>query len=157
MGTVLQSHLVVQVLLIAPEGKTHILTMADIEETPVAVEEQQPTEEGTEGVPAECEEPAVLPPKPKQKPVYFVHWDRKKSRFYDYNYDYGMNYYSSMVNHLDTRTEIPSRRAFADRAIRSSIDRKTLPDRRTENLLAQVDKAIKNFENSQKNYLALAV
>ncbi|CAL4122862.1 unnamed protein product, partial [Meganyctiphanes norvegica] len=119
--------------------------MADIEETPVAAEEQQFPVEGAEEVPVEeGDEAAVPPPKPKKKPVFFVHWDRKKSRFYDYNYDYGMNYYSSMVNHLDTRTEVPSRRAFADRAIRSSITRKALPDVRTETLLANITKSIRN-------------
>merc|ERR1712183_372612 len=114
-------------------------TMADIEEAPVAVE-----------VVAVEEAP---PPPPKKRPVFFVHWDRKKSRFYDYNFDYGTNYYSSMVKHLDTRAEIPSRRAFADRAIRSSVSRKTLPDTRTENLLADISKSIRNFEQSQKSYL----
>merc|ERR1712198_476801 len=132
-------------------------TMADVEETPVPVEEQVPVEAAEEVPVEECPEAAIPPPQPKKKPVFFVHWDRKKSRFYDYNFDYGENYYSSMVRHLDTRAEVPSRRAFADRAIRSSINRKTLPDLRTENLLADVNNSIKNFEISQKNYITTAI
>merc|ERR1711908_135168 len=46
----------------------------------------------------EGEEGAELPPQPKKKPKYFVHWDRRKAKFYDYNYDYGTNYYASMVD-----------------------------------------------------------
>jgi len=95
------------------------------------------------------------PPPAKKKPVYFVHWDRKKSRFYDYNFDYGENYYSSMVRHLDTRGDIPTRRTFEDRAIRSSLTRKALPDTRTENLLAAVNKSIKGYEISRKAYTGL--
>merc|ERR1712055_35566 len=51
----------------------------------------------------EGEEGGELPPQPKQKPKYFVHWDRRKAKFYDYNYDYGTNYYSSMVGYVDSK------------------------------------------------------
>merc|ERR1719285_1359905 len=51
----------------------------------------------------EGEEGVELPPQPKQKPKYFVHWDRRKAKFYDYNYDYGTNYYGSMVRYCDTK------------------------------------------------------
>lgn len=103
----------------------------------------------------EVGEQAPPPPPAKKKPVYFVHWDRKKSRFYDYNFDYGENYYSSMVRHLDTRGDIPTRRTFEDRAIRSSLTRKALPDTRTDNLLAAVSKSIKGYEISRKAYTGL--
>jgi len=100
--------------------------------------------------PAEGEAP---PPPPKKKPKFFVHWNRKKSRFYDYIFDYGENYYSGMVRYIDTRADVPRRMAFAERGMRSSLVRKSLADTRTENLLADVNRSIKNFELSQKNYI----
>lgn len=102
--------------------------------------------------PAEGEE-GLPPPPAKQKPKFYLHWDRKKSKFYDYNFDYGENYYSSMVRHLETRGDIPMRRTFADRAIRSSVNRKAMTDVRTQNLLASVNNCIRNFETSQKAYV----
>ncbi|CAL4223185.1 unnamed protein product, partial [Meganyctiphanes norvegica] len=111
-----------------------------------------------DAAPAESEYPVDgdegLPPPPaKQKPKFYLHWDRKKSKFYDYNFDYGENYYSSMVRHLETRGDIPLRRTFADRAIRSSVNRKAYADVRTENLLASVNSCIRNFETSQRAYV----
>jgi len=103
-----------------------------------------------EAPPAEAEAP---PPPPKKKPKFFVHWNRKKSRFYDYIFDYGENYYSGMVRYIDTRCEVPRRMAFAERGMRSSLVRKSLADMRTENLLNDVNKSIRNFELSQKNYI----
>lgn len=44
------------------------------------------------------------PPAPKKKPKFFVHWNRRKPRFYDYNWDYGDNYYSNLVKYMDTRS-----------------------------------------------------
>merc|ERR1719495_113049 len=66
-----------------------------------------------EGVEGEAEPP----PAPKKKPKFFVHWNRRKARFYDYNFDYGGNYYSSMVAYLDNKaaTDVPRRMAFAER------------------------------------------
>jgi len=113
-----------------------------------------PADEGEGGFDYPPEGEDLAPPPPaKKKPLYYIHWDRKKSRFYDYNFDYGENYYSSMVRHLDTRGDIPHRRTFEDRAIRSSITRKTLPDTRTENLLAEVSKSIRSYESSRKQYM----
>lgn len=45
-----------------------------------------------------------MPPAPKKKPKFFVHWNRRKPRFYDYNWDYGDNYYSNLVKYMDNRT-----------------------------------------------------
>jgi len=111
-----------------------------------------PAEGAAEEYPVDGEE-GLPPPPAKQKPKFYLHWDRKKSKFYDYNFDYGENYYSSMVRHLETRGDIPIRRTFADRAIRSSINRKGMTDIRTENLLASVNNCIKNFEHSQRAYV----
>jgi len=126
------------------------------EEPAPVVEEAAPVAE--EAAPVEAEYPldgeeGLPPPPAKQKPKFFLHWDRKKAKFYDYNFDYGENYYSSMVRHLETRGDIPLRRTFADRAIRSSVTRKGLTDVRTENLLASVNNCIRNFEHSQRAYV----
>jgi len=120
----------------------------EAEEVPAAPAEGAPAE-----APAEPTEGEAPPPPPKKKPKFFVHWNRKKSRFYDYIFDYGENYYSGMVRYIDTRTEVPRRMAFAERGMRSSLVRKGLTDLRTENLLNDVNKSIKNFELSQKNYI----
>jgi len=113
-----------------------------------------------EGFP-EGEEGAELPPQPKKKPKFFVHWNRRKPRFYDYNFDYGTNYYSSMVGYVDSKnaafgtrgvTSVPRRMAFAERGMVSSLERHRNPDTRTANLLHDIRSNIKNFETSQKIY-----
>ncbi len=102
------------------------------------------------------------PPAPKKKPKFFVHWNRRKPRFYDYNWDYGDNYYSNLVKYMDNRSgvmrgsavsDIPRRMAFAERGIRSNVQRRATPDTRTANLLDDVRKSIRNFELSQKTYM----
>ncbi|XP_066948825.1 fibrous sheath CABYR-binding protein-like isoform X1 [Macrobrachium rosenbergii] len=104
--------------------------------------------------PAEGEEALEPPPAPKKKPKFFVHWNRKKARFYDYNWDYGGNYYSSLVRYIDVRAgDYPRRMAFAERGIRSNVQRKTIPDTRTTVLLDDVRRSIRNFELSQKTYM----
>jgi len=104
----------------------------------------------------EGEEGAELPPQPKKKPKYFVHWDRRKAKFYDYNYDYGTNYYASMVGYVDSKNaghpEVPRRMAFAERGINSALERHRHPDTRTQNLLHDVRSNIRSFENSQRLY-----
>jgi len=104
----------------------------------------------------EGEEGAELPPQPKKKPKYFVHWDRRKAKFYDYNYDYGTNYYASMVGYVDSKnagnTEVPRRMAFAERGIHSALERHRNPDTRTANLLSDIRSNIRTFENSQRLY-----
>jgi len=113
-----------------------------------------------EGFP-EGEEGAELPPQPKKKPKFFVHWNRRKPRFYDYNFDYGTNYYSSMVGYVDSKnaafgtrgvTSVPRRMAFAERGIVSALERRRNPDTRTETLLHDIRSNIRNFEQSQKVY-----
>jgi len=104
----------------------------------------------------EGEEGAELPPQPKKKPKYFVHWDRRKAKFYDYNYDYGTNYYASMVGYVDSKNagnpEVPRRMAFAERGIHSALERHRNPDTRTANLLSDIRSNIRTFENSQRLY-----
>lgn len=110
---------------------------------------------------AEGEEGVELPPQPKKKPKYFVHWDRRKAKFYDYNYDYGTNYYASMVGYVDSKNaafgypgnpEVPRRMAFAERGINSALERHRNPDTRTQNLLHDIRLNIRTFENSQRLY-----
>jgi len=104
----------------------------------------------------EGEEGGELPPQPKQKPKYFVHWDRRKAKFYDYNYDYGTNYYSSMVGYVDSKNaghpDVPRRMAFAERGMVSSLNRHKHEDTKTANLLSDIRSNIRSFEKSQRLY-----
>lgn len=102
-----------------------------------------------------------LPPQPKKKPKFFVHWDRRKPKFYDYNFDYGTNYYSSMVGYVDQKNaaftsqgsaSVPRRMAFAERGMYSSLVRSRNPDMKTQSLLNDVRSSIRNFESSQRVY-----
>ena len=65
---------------------------------------------------------------PRKRPKVFVHWARPKSSLYEYNYDYGRNYYSSMIDYLDQRArggrpEAPKPLFWEERALRSYLDR----------------------------------
>lgn len=134
------------------------------EPEPVA---EAPVEAQAEAAPAEGDAPpmgedgAELPPQPKKKPKYFVHWDRRKPKFYDYNFDYGTNYYSSMVGYVDQKNiafctqgpcSVPRRMAFAERGMYSSLERSRNPDTKTQSLLNNVRSSIRNFEHSQRVY-----
>jgi len=121
-----------------------------------AAEEGAAPAEGLEG-----EEGAEMPPQPKKKPKFFVHWNRRKPKFYDYNFDYGTNYYSSMVGYVDSKNaafgtrgtaSVPRRMAFAERGMVSSLERHRNPDLRTETLLHDIRSNIRSFETSQKIY-----
>jgi len=125
-------------------------------EAPPAEGEAPPAEAPAADAPVEgVEGEAEPPPAPKKKPKFFVHWNRRKARFYDYNFDYGGNYYSSMVAYLDNKaaTDVPRRMAFAERGMVSSLARKSTPDMRTANLLNDVRTSIKNLESSQRTYM----
>lgn len=125
----------------------------------MAGEEDAPVEAPVEGeAPAEevPVEEGEAPPPPKKKPKFFVHWDRRKARFYDYNFDYGTNYYSSMVGYVDQKNtgsaSVPRRMAFAERGMYSSLERSRGSDAKTQSLLNDVRNSIRNFENSQRVY-----
>jgi hypothetical protein len=65
---------------------------------------------------------------PKRRPKHFVHWQRPKSQLYEYNYDYGSNYYRPMLDYLDQRAqgghpEQPKAMSWEERALRSYMDR----------------------------------
>lgn len=148
---------------------------APVEEAPAPEPEPEaapepapaPAEAPAEAAPAEAPveaaagEEGELPPQPKKKPRFFVHWDRRKPKFYDYNFDYGTNYYSSMVGYVDQKNtaffnqgaaDVPRRMAFAERGIYSSLERKRNPDVATQNLLNNVRSSIRGFETSQRVY-----
>lgn len=129
----------------------------------MAGDEEAPVEAAAAEAPAEGDAPVEgeLPPQPKKKPKFFVHWDRRKAKFYDYNFDYGTNYYSSMVGYVDQKNlafssqgsaSVPRRMAFAERGMYSSLDRARNPDMKTQSLLSDVRSSIRNFENSQRVY-----
>lgn len=128
---------------------------------PAEGEAPPPAEGEAPAAPAEGEAPAdgevaEPPPAPKKKPKFFVHWNRRKARFYDYNFDYGENYYSSMVRYVDNKNvsaDVPRRMAFAERGMVSSLARKSAPDTRTANLLSDVRVSIRNLESSQRTYM----
>ncbi|XP_018013370.1 flightin isoform X3 [Hyalella azteca] len=132
---------------------------------PAPVEEAAPApaegEAPPEGEEAPLGQEGELPPQPKPKPKFFVHWDRRKAKFYDYNFDYGTNYYSSMVGYVDQKNTafssqgsatVPRRMAFAERGMYSSLERSRNPDLKTQTLLNDVRSSIRNFENSQRIY-----
>jgi len=125
---------------------------AESAEAPAAPAEGEEVQEGEQG---------DLPPQPKPKPKFFVHWDRRKPKFYDYNFDYGTNYYSSMVGYVDQKNTafctqgsaiVPRRMAFAERGMYSSLERSRNPDIKTQSLLNDVRSSIRNFETSQRMY-----
>jgi len=65
---------------------------------------------------------------PKRRPKSFLHWQRPKSQLYEYNYDYGSNYYRPMLDYLDQRAqgghpEQPKPMTWEERALKSYIDR----------------------------------
>ncbi|KAB7502393.1 Flightin [Armadillidium nasatum] len=126
------------------------------EAAPEAQAEQAPHEEGAaEGI--EGDVVAEAPPAPKKKPKFFIHWNRRKPKFYDYNFDYGTNYYSSVIGYLDNKNLgaseiIPRRKAFAERGIDSSVVRKSQPDLVTQNLMHNVRSSIRGYENFARDY-----
>ncbi|MCL4131639.1 UNVERIFIED_CONTAM: hypothetical protein GTU68_002395 [Idotea baltica] len=128
-----------------------------------AQEEAPPAGEGEEGVVLgeDGEVMAEAPPAPKKKPKFFIHWNRRKPKFYDYNFDYGSNYYSSVVNYIDHKNleclsgsidDIPRRKAFAERGIDSSVVRKSQPDLVTQSLVNSARNSIRGYENFQREY-----
>jgi len=65
---------------------------------------------------------------PKKRTASFVHWQRPKSQLYEYNYDYGANYYRPMIDYLDERAQgkrpdAPKPLFWEERALKSYIDR----------------------------------
>ncbi|XP_018013369.1 flightin isoform X2 [Hyalella azteca] len=136
------------------------LSAATAEEPAPASDEAAPApaegEAPPEGEEAPLGQEGELPPQPKPKPKFFVHWDRRKAKFYDYNFDYGTNYYSSMVGYVDQKNTgsatVPRRMAFAERGMYSSLERSRNPDLKTQTLLNDVRSSIRNFENSQRIY-----
>ncbi|CAG0920353.1 unnamed protein product [Notodromas monacha] len=65
----------------------------------------------------------------RRRSKYNVHWKRPKSHLYEYNFDYGSNYYKSMINYIDERNkygsnpEVPKPQSWEERALKSYLER----------------------------------
>jgi len=93
---------------------------------------------------------------PKKRPKVFVHWSRPKSYLYEYNYDYGSNYYRSMIDYLDQRAkggrpEAPKPESWEERALKSYLER----SRRTASLKHNRDtELLQSIRSSSSHYIA---
>jgi len=93
---------------------------------------------------------------PKKRPKVFVHWARPKSYVYEYNYDYGSNYYRPMVDYLDQRQrggkpEAPKPLSWEERALKSYLERTA----RTSSLRHTRDhELLQSIRSSSHHYLA---
>jgi len=92
---------------------------------------------------------------PKRKITEFHHWARPKSALYEYNYDYGSNYYRPMLDYLDERSkgirpEVPKPTYWEERALKSSMDRV----RRTQSCRYNKDtQLLSNIRQSTNHYI----
>jgi hypothetical protein len=65
----------------------------------------------------------------RRRGKYNVYWKRPKSHLYEYNYDYGSNYYKSMIKYIDERNkygakpEKPKPQSWEERALISYLER----------------------------------
>ena len=73
-------------------------------EAPAPAEGEAVPAEGGEAVPLDGEQLEEPLPIEKKKSPYPVFWNRPKAKMYGMNFDYGENYYRSMVNYLDHKT-----------------------------------------------------
>jgi len=93
---------------------------------------------------------------PKKRPKVFVHWARPKSNLYEYNYDYGSNYYRPMIDYLDQRAKgghpvAPKPLSWEERALRSYLER----SRRSTSLRQTRDtELLQSIRNSSSHYIA---
>lgn len=65
----------------------------------------------------------------RRKKRVSLYWKRPKSHLYEYNYDYGENYYKGMVDYLDVRgsglkTTPPPAQSWAERALRTYSEKR---------------------------------
>ena len=73
-------------------------------EAPAPGEGEQPAAADGEPLPLDGDQLAEPLPLEKKKSPYPVFWNRPKAKMYGMNFDYGENYYRSMVNYLDHKT-----------------------------------------------------
>jgi hypothetical protein len=98
---------------------------------------------------------------PKKRTSSFVHWQRPKSQLYEYNYDYGSNYYRPMIDYLDERAqgrhpEAPKPMFWEERALKSYIDRNhrtsSMKITRDAQLLQSIRSASSRYITHTKTY-----
>lgn len=70
-----------------------------------------------------------LPEVEKRRKRVSIYWKRPKSHLYEYNYDYGSNYYKHVVDYLDERSgggkpAPPKALNWAERALRTYTERR---------------------------------
>jgi len=89
-----------------------------------------------------------------------LHWNRPKSHVYEYNFDYGGNYYKAMVDYLDNRTsglnpELPKAQNWAERAMRTYSEKRaasTNTANKDVELLHKVRGSINTYTYHAKQY-----
>ena len=90
-------------------------------------------------------------------------WKRPKSHLYEYNYDYGSNYYRSMINYLDARNggerglERPGPETWGERALKSYLERAYRKDHMREpgpdeQLLYHIRRSCSSYIHHAKSY-----
>lgn len=106
-------------------------------DTFVPVESSEPAAEPMEGVaeaaaaePAPAAEPQLAMPEPeKRRKRVSIYWKRPKSHLYEYNFDYGANYYKGMVDYLDEKSggykpSPPKALSWAERALKTYSEKR---------------------------------
>jgi len=127
--------------------------------------EGEPALEGEGAPPAEGEEPLPEgegeepPPIERRKSPYPVFWNRPKAKMYRMNFDYGENYYRSMLNYLDHKSSIggrvgepPRAECWAERAHKSATMRYPKQDSDISDLLHTVRSNINGYDLQHKRY-----
>lgn len=72
---------------------------------------------------------ASAPVSDKKKKRVSLHWNRPKCHLYEYNYDYGSNYYKGMIDYLDKRSSgyrlsPPKAQSWAERALKTYTEKR---------------------------------
>ncbi|XP_043210183.1 flightin-like [Amphibalanus amphitrite] len=125
-------------------------------EAPAPAEGEQAPVEGGEGVPLEEDQLEPMPIEKKKSP-YPVFWNRPKAKMYGMNFDYGENYYRSMVNYLDHKTRLggaaaPRAESWAERAHKSASSRYSKQEADLSELLNTVRSNIRGYDMHHKEY-----
>lgn len=90
----------------------------------------------------------------KRKKRVSLHWKRPKSHLYEYNYDYGSNYYKGMIDYLDERSSgckpsPPKALNWAERALKTYSEKREAAARnKDKDQDAQLLHSIRNTVNS---------
>ena len=93
---------------------------------------------------------------PRKRARTFVHWQRPKSQLYEYNYDYGSNYYRPMLDYLDQRAqgghpEAPKPMTWEERALKSYMDRNRIS---SAHKISRDAMLLQSIRSSSRRYMA---